>query len=193
MRTYVRMRWDEQRVENDLRLPGVGDGSVVRTFDAPEAMGVNFHEVRARSALNHVPGGRYGFNWTINPYRGCSHACVYCLAGDTLILLADGGVRPLADLRVGDRIYGTRKGRYVATEVLAHWQTRKPGYRVTLEDGTKILASGDHRFLSRHGWGYVATEDGVSAGRPATERLGRVGQSLGRHLAPAPAVARRRG
>ncbi len=66
------MRWDEQRVENDLRLPGVGDGTVVRTFDAPEAMGVNFHEVRARSALNHVPGGHYGFSWTINAYRGCT-------------------------------------------------------------------------------------------------------------------------
>src|SRR6476646_2285874 len=74
---------DEQRVENDLRLPGVGDGTVVRTFDAPEAMGINFHEVRARSALNQVPGGRYGFNWTINPYRGCSHACVYCFARRT--------------------------------------------------------------------------------------------------------------
>jgi DNA repair photolyase len=77
------MRWDEQRVENDLRLPGVGDGTVVRTFDAPEAMGINFHEVRARSALNHVPGGRYGFSWTINPFRGCSHACTYCFARRT--------------------------------------------------------------------------------------------------------------
>jgi DNA repair photolyase len=77
------VRWDEQLVENDLRLPGVGDGTVVRTFDAPEAMGINFHEVRARSALNHVAGGRYGFNWTINPYRGCSHACVYCFARRT--------------------------------------------------------------------------------------------------------------
>jgi len=74
------MRWDEQRVEKDLRLPGVGDGTVVRTFDAPEAMGINFHEVKARSALNHIPGGRYGFNWTINPYRGCTHACVFCFA-----------------------------------------------------------------------------------------------------------------
>jgi DNA repair photolyase len=77
------MRWDEQRVENDLRLPGVDDGTVVRTFDAPEAMGINFHEVRARSALNRVPGGRYGFNWTINSYRGCTHACVYCFARRT--------------------------------------------------------------------------------------------------------------
>ncbi|HEX3609755.1 MAG TPA: radical SAM protein [Solirubrobacterales bacterium] len=77
------MRWDEQRVEKDLRLPGVGDGTVVRTFDAPEAMGINFHEVRARSALNRVPGRRYGFGWTINPYRGCTHACVFCFARRT--------------------------------------------------------------------------------------------------------------
>jgi DNA repair photolyase len=77
------MRWDEQRVENDLRLPGVGDGTVVRTFDAPEVMGINFHEVRARSALNHVAGGRYGFDYTINPYRGCTHACVFCFARKT--------------------------------------------------------------------------------------------------------------
>jgi DNA repair photolyase len=77
------MRWDEQRVENDMRLPGVGDGTVVRTFDAPEAMGINFHEVRARSALNHVPGGRYGFSYTVNPFRGCSHACAYCFARRT--------------------------------------------------------------------------------------------------------------
>ncbi|HEV2791785.1 MAG TPA: radical SAM protein [Solirubrobacterales bacterium] len=77
------MRWDEQRVEKDLRLPGVGDGTVVRTFDAPEAMGINFHEVRARSALNRVPGTRYGFNWTVNPFRGCTHACTYCFARRT--------------------------------------------------------------------------------------------------------------
>jgi DNA repair photolyase len=77
------MRWDEQRVENDLRLPGVGDGTVTRTFDAPEAMGINFHEVRARSALNHVPGARFGFSWTINQYRGCTHACKFCFARRT--------------------------------------------------------------------------------------------------------------
>lgn len=55
----------------------------VRTFTAPEAMGMRFHEVRSKSALNRVPGGPYGFNWTVNPYRGCSHACVYCFARPT--------------------------------------------------------------------------------------------------------------
>src|SRR5215475_7509594 len=133
VRTYVRMRWDEQRIENDMRLPGIGDGTVVRTFDAPEAMGVNFHEVRARSALNRVPGGRYGFDWTINPYRGCTHACVFCLGADTPILMADGRSKPLADVRAGDVVYGTvRRGRYrrfEPTPVLAHWETEKPAYR----------------------------------------------------------------
>ena len=65
------------------RLAGLGD-SVVRTFDAPEALGIRFHEVQARSALNRVPErSRMPFRWTINPYRGCTHACVYCFARPT--------------------------------------------------------------------------------------------------------------
>jgi DNA repair photolyase len=164
------MRWDEQRVENDMRLPGVGDGTIVRTFDAPEAMGINFHEVRARSALNHVPGESFGFSWTINPYRGCTHACVFCIDGATPILLADGRTRPIADVRVGDAIYGTVKRgnyrRYAVTEVLAHWATRKPGYRVALEDGTELIASGDHRFLTDRGWKYVTGAEAGPLQRP---------------------------
>jgi DNA repair photolyase len=165
------MRWDEQRVENDMRLPGVGDGTVVRTFDAPEAMGINFHEVRARSALNHVPGGRYGFNYTVNPFRGCAHACVYCLKGDTPILMGDGRTKPLARVRVGDAIYGTvRRGsyrRYEITRVLAHWMTHKPGFRIVLEDGTELIASGDHRFLTaQRGWKYVTGAEHGPARRP---------------------------
>jgi len=164
MRTYVRMRWDEQRVENDLRLPGVGDGSVVRTFDVPEAMGINFHEVRARSALNRVPGGRYGFGWTINPFRGCTHACVFCLDGETPILMADGRTRPLEEIEVGDAIYGTAlrgsQRHLEITTVKAHWASREAGYRVLLEDGTTLIASGDHRFLAEGGWKFVTDAAG---------------------------------
>ncbi len=37
--------------------------------------------VHAKSALNRVPGGSpMPFSWTVNPYRGCSHGCVYCFA-----------------------------------------------------------------------------------------------------------------
>src|SRR2546428_3150726 len=51
-----------------------------RTFDTPEFRGIEFIEVEAKSAINHVPGNFLPFNWTINPYRGCSHSCSYCFA-----------------------------------------------------------------------------------------------------------------
>src|SRR5438445_5816270 len=80
------VRWDNLRLdgEEQRRLPGYRDEAVVRRFDAPEALQTRFYEVRARSVLNHVPrSSRMPFKWTINPYRGCSHACVYCFARPT--------------------------------------------------------------------------------------------------------------
>ncbi len=134
--------------------------AVVRRFDAPEALDTHFHEIHAKSALNRVPAAsQLPFGWTVNPYRGCTHACTYCLRGDTPVLMADGRTRPIADLRVGDEIYGTvragRYRRYVRTEVLDHWSTIKPAYRVTLADGTELITSGDHRFLTDRGWKHV--------------------------------------
>ena len=68
------MKVDRKEVE--ARLPGFREPAVVRTFDAPEALGIRFYEIRARSALNQVPKrSRMPFRWTINPYRGCTHAC----------------------------------------------------------------------------------------------------------------------
>jgi DNA repair photolyase len=120
-----------------------------------------FHEVEARSALNRVPGSSpMPFRWTVNPYRGCAHACVYCLAGPTRVLLADGSTRPIAELRVGDVVLGTELvdgvRRYVPTQVLAHWSTTKPAYAVRLAGGTELVTSGEHRFLTAHGWRHVS-------------------------------------
>ncbi len=57
---------------------------VTRTFDTPGFRGITFHEVHARSLISKVPeASRVPFRWTINPYRGCSHACVYCFARNT--------------------------------------------------------------------------------------------------------------
>jgi DNA repair photolyase len=136
-----------------------------RTFDTPHFRGIEFIEVEAKSIVNRVPGSYLPFNWTINPYRGCSHACSYCMAGDTPILMADGRTKRLADVRVGDSVYGTERvgsyRRYVPTTVLDHWSTSKPAYRITLEDGTELVASPDHRFLSNRGWKFVTgSEDG---------------------------------
>src|SRR5204863_6085465 len=54
-----------------------------RTFDTPGFRGITCIEVEARSVINRVPGGGMPFDWTINPYRGCTHACVYCFARPT--------------------------------------------------------------------------------------------------------------
>ena len=58
--------------------------NLVRSVRTPEFEGITFHEVLAKSALNRVPTtARVPFNWTVNPYRGCSHACTYCFARRT--------------------------------------------------------------------------------------------------------------
>ena len=137
-----------------LALPG----AVTRTFDTPEFAGMTFLEVEAKSALNRVRG--MPFPWSINPYRGCSHACSYCMSGDTPVLLANGRTKPIADMARGDEVVGTvvdgHIRRYTPTVVLDHWETRKEAYRVVLADGTELVASGDHRFLTvQWGWKHV--------------------------------------
>src|ERR1041385_2195249 len=44
----------------------------------PRADDADYQEVTCRSALNRVQG--MPFNWTLNPYRGCTHGCHYCFA-----------------------------------------------------------------------------------------------------------------
>jgi DNA repair photolyase len=80
------MRWSTLSTDVDqrARLPGYREEAVVRHFDAPEAISTRFYEVRAKSILNRVPeASRMPFRWTINPYRGCTHACVFCFARPT--------------------------------------------------------------------------------------------------------------
>ena len=101
------MRWDELRLSEDSAegrrggrvAPGQGAGAaaapagpmalfgregVARTIDTPGFRGMTFYEVQARSIVNKVPAAsRMPFRYTINPYRGCGHACVYCFARGT--------------------------------------------------------------------------------------------------------------
>ena len=176
------MRWDSLRLDASQAdgSPGSGAGApalferdaVARTFDTPGFRGMTFYEVHARSIINQVPpASRMAFRWTINPYRGCSHSCSYCVSGATPVLMADGRTKPMAYIRPGDAIYGTvRRGsyrHYVITEVLDHWSTIKAAYAVTLEDGTRLICSADHRFLTNRGWKYViGTEWGGPLQRP---------------------------
>jgi len=128
--------------------------------DGPPPSSVTLLQDHSRSILSHNDSPDLGFSWSVNPYRGCVHACHYCISPETPVLMGDGRTRAIADLKVGDEIYGTRldgKYRYyVRTTVLDHWEVVKPAYQVTLADGTELVASGDHRFLtSMRGWKHV--------------------------------------
>ena len=192
---HVFVRWDWQTVENDeqARLPGYARTAVVRRFDAPEALDTRFYEVRAKSALNRIPpSSRVPFPWTVNPYRGCSHACTYCLMGDTPVLLADGRTRAIEELRVGDEIIGTERAGLIAGTCArvcsTNGQTIKPAWAVKLEDGTRLLTSGDHRFLTERGWKHVIN---TSRSEPRSPALTTNNALLGTGASPIHRASRR--
>jgi DNA repair photolyase len=135
--------------------------------EEPDSIATTLEPERARSVISTNDSPDVPFEKSINPYRGCANACTYCGWGETPVLMADGRTRRLDKLRVGDEIYGTRRvgvyRRFVRSRVLAHWSVIKPAFRTTLEDGTTLVTSGDHRFLSDRGWKFVTgTEQGKS-------------------------------
>jgi DNA repair photolyase len=89
------MRWDKQGVTvDDGALPGLQRIGFVRSVRTPQFDGITFHEVLCKSALNKVANARSNvadraapamlpFRYTVNGYRGCSHACRYCFARPT--------------------------------------------------------------------------------------------------------------
>jgi len=75
------LRWPlaaESNNEQELFPQGI------RVVGKGEYRGLEFLEVDAKTIVNEVPGPpRFGFQYTINAYRGCSHRCAYCFARRT--------------------------------------------------------------------------------------------------------------
>jgi DNA repair photolyase len=146
--------------------------SLVEYFDdlpGPEVE-LSIYEDNTKQVLAENDSPDLGFRYSINPYRGCFHGCAYCLSGETRILMADGSTKQLCDVRPGEQVVGTARGaagrRFVPSLVLDRWATARRAYRVRLDSGTELIASGDHRFLTPHGWRYV-----IPPGRDQRARL----------------------
>jgi DNA repair photolyase len=80
-----RMRWrlaDEER-DRQSALSDV-DGLVGPQRGTGSLSHLEVLHVAAKRILNEVPAqSQMPFRWTINVYRGCSHACLYCFARPT--------------------------------------------------------------------------------------------------------------
>ncbi|HTO06720.1 MAG TPA: PA0069 family radical SAM protein [Myxococcota bacterium] len=107
----------------------------------------------SRSAIARNQSPDVGFDVGINPYRGCEHGCIYCLAPETPVLHADLTWRPLGEVRPGDSLVGfdehckprsTRKLR--AATVLGVWWSRKESTRLVTR-GAELVTTAEHRWL----------------------------------------------
>ncbi len=106
-----------------------------------------------------------GFRASVNPYRGCQHACSYCLAPQTPVLRADMSWCAIGELKPGDEIVGfdefpqagshTQKLRRSVVEKV--WWSRKPGIRVVTERA-EVTTTAEHRWLQWLSFRWSRTE-----------------------------------
>lgn len=148
-------------------MPGL-----LRTVRPPEFAGLAFHEVAARSVLNRVPDpSPMPFRWTVNPYRGCSHACTYCYARRTHTYL---------DLDAGDDFDRQVVVKVNAAEVLAGELRKRTWTREHVAMGTNTdpyqRAEGRYRLmpgvigaLGRSGTPFSILTKGTLLGRDRSE------------------------
>src|SRR5262245_42912055 len=121
--------------------------------DGPPRLPTLLYRDASRSILAENDSPDVGFRWSLNPYRGCEHGCVYCLKPETPVLGADFAWRPIGNLQVGDVIAGfdefpepgeTRKLRMAVVEAV-RW-SRRPTMRLVTEHAD-VVTTAEHRWL----------------------------------------------
>ncbi len=136
-------RYEQLHVELDDRPPDEEDV-------APETV---FYRDSSRSILAENDSPDVGFRFSLNPYRGCEHGCVYCLGPETPVLHADMTWRPIGDVSVGDELVGFdehphpgRPRKFRRAVIEAVWWSRKPTVRLITER-TQATTTANHRWL----------------------------------------------
>src|SRR5215813_9747311 len=112
-----------------------------------------YYRDASRSILAENDSPDVGFRFSLNPYRGCEHGCIYCLSPDTPVLYADLCWRPIGSIQVGDVIAGfdehpepgrTRKLRMAVVEAV-RW-SKRPTLRLVGER-SEVATTAEHLWL----------------------------------------------
>lgn len=135
------------------------------SHDGPPPAPTTFYRDASRSILAENSSPDLGFRFSVNPYRGCEHGCVYCLEPETPLLYADMSWRPIGEVRVGDLLAGfdeypepgaTRKVRPAIVEHV-FWSTRSTLRLVT--EHASVLTTAEHRWLQARDFRWSRTAD----------------------------------
>lgn len=77
-----------------------------------------------------------------------------CLDENTLVDMADGTRKSISDVEVGEEVITVYKDYSLGTSRISNkWDSgEKECYEIVTRDGHKVIASGEHRFLTFDGW-----------------------------------------
>jgi DNA repair photolyase len=123
-----------------------------------------FYRDTSRTVLAENESPDVGFRFSLNPYRGCEHGCIYCTAPDTPVLFADMSWRPIGEVQVGDVLAAfdefpepgrTRKLRHSIVEAV--WWSRQPTLRLITEQ-SEVVTTAEHRWLQARDFRWSRTE-----------------------------------
>ena len=123
-----------------------------RHFGTGEFKGIEFLHVNARRIINEVPASsRMPFRYTINAYRGCSHACTFCFARPTHAYLglntgSDFDSKIVVKINAVERVRAELADRRWAGEPIAMGTNTDPYQRC---EGKYHLTGGIVEVLSR--------------------------------------------
>jgi len=157
-------RFEQLRFEPDPDLVPDPDD------DGPAPLPTRLYRDASRSILAENSSPDIGFRFSVNPYRGCEHGCVYCLEPDTPILYADLTWRPIGAVRAGDVLAGfdehpsAGRRRKIRTSVVEHvvW-SRRPTLRLATRR-SDVVTTAEHRWLGGNEPRWSRTSD-LSRGR----------------------------
>ena len=91
-------------------------------------------------------------DWALT--RQCNYACEFCIQEDQLISMANGSVKAIKHINVGDDVLSVSRHRLiVSSRVTAAWLTKKNAHTLQLHmQSGSLICTGNHRILTSRGW-----------------------------------------